>query len=327
MNTRDDDLDRLFRAARPNRQFERNLSATEIALRESIIRGTRTTRLPRARPKYIWAGLTTAAASLAVAAIVTLNVLAPDQHAIALTPPELQYSSAPQLAEVVDGAQESLRTAPGPTLRSHVEYVVWGWSAEIEEERIESVPQAITFDWAPGDPATTTILAAESFWDDTERPTGMSPSPYEPGELIDEMVVAPEDFGAPEPLVNLTDGSREALEAALSVFGATEGSSSDELLAAIDGVMQYWTLSNAQHAMLLDLLMKSDDIDVLGTTTDRVGREVIGLAVPSAVPERTSTVFVATATGRLVGIESELTKPLDGLPAGVISYSMWDSPK
>lgn len=29
--------------------------------------------------------------------------------------------------------------------------------------------------------------------------------------------------------------------------------------------------------------------------------------------------------GRVVGIESELIKPLDGLPAGVISYTMWDA--
>ncbi|MFK3677990.1 hypothetical protein ACI2IP_09665 [Microbacterium sp. NPDC090218] len=326
MNRQDEELDRLFRAARPtDATRDRPLGAAEIALRESIIRGT--VRAPKrtARPRLIWAGVTTAVATLAIAVLVTINVLTPNQQAVALTPPPLEYSAAGSVADVVRDAEAALSDSPGPAQESHVESVVWGWSVESEQQRIESVPQEITFDWGVGKTATTTIVAAHSSWGDGDLPPGVKPSPYRPGEIIDEVVTPPEDFDAPAALTSLTGDSREAMLAALGAFGATENSSSGEMLTAIDGLMQYWTLSNAQHAALLELLIDAGDVKVLGATNDRLGRDVIGLQVSSMIPERTDTVFISRDTGRLVGAENELDEPRDGLPAGVISYAMWDA--
>ncbi|MDF2506529.1 MAG: hypothetical protein K0Q52_388 [Microbacterium sp.] len=326
MNRHDDELDRLFRAARPaDVRSDRPLGAPEIALRENIIRGAVRAPKRRARPRIIWAGVTAAVATLAVAVLVTLSVLSPAQQAIALTPPPLPYSTAGSMSDVVIDAERALSASSGPEQASHVESVVWGWSAEIEQQRIESVPQEITFDWGEGETATTTIVAADSYWPEGDRPPGVEPSPYRPGEIIDEVKTAPEDFDAPAELTSLTGDSREELFAALGAFGVSESSSSGELLAAIDGLMQYWTLSNAQHAELLEILIDADDVEVLGATRDRLGRDVIGLQVSSTIPERTDTVFISRDTGRLVGVESELIEPRDGLPAGVISYAMWEA--
>ncbi|MEJ1088452.1 hypothetical protein WDU99_08995 [Microbacterium sp. Mu-80] len=324
MNVTEDDLDRIFRAVRPNRTHN-GLDAKRIALREDIIRGTHTTPRTSKRPRFVWAGLTAGIASVAVAAFVAASVLAPGHQASALTPPKLHYSSAPALADVIETARQTLASSAGPRQMSHVESVSWGWSVEIEESRIESVPQAITFDWAPGEPASATILAGDSYWSGDDRPPGVRPSPYQPGDLIDEIETSAADLTLPGPLMDLADADAGSLEAALEVFGIDDDPTSGELLAAIDGVMQYWTLSNAQQSHLLDLLAATGDVRVRGATTDRVGREVIGLEVSSPVPERTSTLFVSADSGRLVGIETELSRPFEDLPAGVISYTMWDA--
>ncbi len=43
-----------------------------------------------------------------------------------------------------------------------------------------------------------------------------------------------------------------------------------------------WTMSDQQHAVLLDMLLSRDDVAVLqGMTKDRASREVIGIAADS----------------------------------------------
>ena len=216
-------------------------------------------------------------------------------------------------------------TPPDVAQQSKVHSVVWGWSVELAEKRIEMIPQEITFDWAPGGTATSTIVAGGSYWSDDEHPAGINASPYEPGDMIDTVITPPEDFDLPSVVADLDGSTSTDLQAALAAFGATEASSSGELLAAITGLLQYWTLSDTQHATLLTLLADAGGMTVRGVTTDRLGRNVTGLQVSSVIPERVETAFVSTKTGRIVGVESELTRPLDALPAGVISYTMWDA--
>lgn len=326
MNVSDDELDRLLRAANPApEQDAAGLSAAHIAIREGIIRGTVRPRKTRPRKTLLWAGLTTAVATVALAAVVAANVFAPTRQAMALTPPPLEYRSSGSLAQVVDDAEQALLAPPDVEQESRVHSVGWGWSVDMEEGHVEVVPQDITFVWAPGETATSTIVAGDPYWSDAERPAGVEPSEYQPGDLIDEVVIPPEEFTLAPEAANLSGSSPAELEAALAVFGATPDSSSGELLAAITGLMQYWTLSDEQHATLLRLLVDAGDVQVLGETTDRLGRDVIGLRVASTIPERVETAFVSIETGRIVGTESELIKPLDTLPVGVISYTMWDA--
>lgn len=326
MTHSDEDLDRIFRAANPVPPARaRVLSAADIAVRESIIRGA---YKPAQRQRYAprsWAVFATAGATVAVAAIVTVNVLMPAQQAVALTPPPLHYSAAPPLAEVIENATDHLIEPPDVDQRSSVHSSVWAWNVEMADKHVEIVPQEITFEWAQGEAATATIVAGDSFLSDNERAEGVEPSPYEPGEVIDTVVTQPEDFTLPPEVVNLDGSAATDLQAALAAFGATPESSSGELLAAITGLLEYWTLDDEQHATLLELLVDSGGVTVRGETIDRLGRDVIGLQVSSVIPERIDTVFVSTETGRIVGMESELVTQLDGLPAGVITYTMWDA--
>lgn len=324
MNVSDDELDRLLRAANPAPHRDDRLSAAHIAIREGIIRGSHPTRSRRPRKTLFWAGLTTAVAT-AAAAVIAVSVLSPTGQAVALTPPPLEYRTSGSLAEVVDDAEQALLAPPDVEQESRVHSVSWGWSVDIEQGNVEVVPQDITFVWAPGETATSTIVAGDSYWSDAERPADVEPSEYQPGDLIDKVVIPPEDFTLPAEAATLSGSSPEDLKPALAVFGATPESSSGELLAAIIGLMQYWTLSDEQHATLLRLLVDAGDVQVLGETTDRLGRDVIGLRVASTTPERVEAVLVSVETGRIVGTESELVKPLDTLPVGVISYTMWDA--
>jgi len=324
MTYSDDDLDRLFRAADPAplTAGDSRPSAADIAVRESILRGSPRSPRPR-RTRALWTGMATATIAVAVTAIVAVDILSPAQRALAFPPPPLQYRAAPALADVIESATARLTELPDVAQRSSVRSIVWGWSVDMAEKRVEIVPQDITFRWAPGETATTTTVAADPAWVD-DLPAGVDPSPYEPGEVIDTVIIPPEDFALPAEVRNLGGSAPSEVEAALAAFGVSPQSSSGELLAAITGLLQYWTLDDAQHATLLDLLARADGVTVRGETTDRLGRDVIGLQVSSVVPERVETVLVSASTGRIVGMESELIAPLDGLPTGVISYTMWD---
>ncbi|WP_449407170.1 hypothetical protein [Microbacterium maritypicum] len=324
MTYTDDDLDRLFRALRPPAR-DAHLDARAIALRESIIRGTRESTRERPKRRVVWAGLTTAAAGVATAIIVAVTVLMPTQTAVALTPPPLEYTFAGNLDEVLADAQSDLRAGPDVAQVSAVHSVTWGWNVEMASAHVEIVPQDITYVWSADGGSTSRAVAGESYWSENERPEGVDPSPYQPGEVLNEVVTPPEEFTLPADAVTLTGSSTAEIEKALAVFGATPESSSGDLLAAVTGLLQYWTLDDAQHATLLRLLEESGDLTVLGETTDRLGRDVIGVQVSQVISERRDTFFISTETGRIVGIESDLVKHLGDLPLGVILYTMWDA--
>ncbi|WP_394194247.1 hypothetical protein [Microbacterium foliorum] len=37
-----------------------------------------------------------------------------------------------------------------------------------------------------------------------------------------------------------------------------------------------------------------------------------------------NTLLISEDTGRITGIENELRKPMEFIPAGVVGYTMWD---
>lgn len=325
MTIPDEELDRLFRAAAPARlDTDVRLDAAAIGVRESIIRGTWRRHTRSSGRGLRWAAWATATVAVVAAVVVSATVLLPSHQAVALTPPPLTYGSAEPLSDVLADAHDALLSPPLIEQRPGVESVVWGWSAEMGTGHVEVVPQNVNFVWEPGGDATTTVTAGEPYWSDEDRPGGIEPSPYEPGELIDEVVMPAEQFLVPAAVADLSGSTPAELESALSVFSAGPGASSGELVAAMTGLLDYWTLSDDQHATLLDLLQDAGGVVVRGETVDRLGRDVVGLRVSSIIPERVETVFVSMETGRIVGVESELVEPLDQLPAGVITYTMWD---
>jgi hypothetical protein len=326
MTLTDDRLDELFALAHPSPARDTALRAQDIALRERIIRGDVT---PRRAPhrRGIWAaGLTTAVASCAIIALIAVNVLATDRSAVALTPPPLVYTTAEPLDVVIADAHAALSDGDGPVQAPHVEFVTWGWSIDMSEKNIEVIPQDVTIDWTPGEGGVTTILAGEPYWEDGERPEGLGESPYEPGELIDRVTMTPEQFNIPPATAALDGSSREELESALAPYLSGDAApTSGELATAIVSLMFQWTLTDEQHATLLDMLVDAGGVTVLGRTTDRLGRDVVGLEVAEPLNSHYRlTVLVSRETGRIVGTEDELTEALDFIPAGVTGYTLWD---
>lgn len=321
------DLDRLFRAASPvPRHRASRVTTADQEVRDRIVHGldlrpAQWQRLPR-----FWAGVATAtAAAAAVATLVAFSLLTPLQSAVAVTPPPLQYSSAPALSEVLNSAHARLSEHPHVAQQPRVQSVTWAWNADMAAESVEIVPQKVTFEWGAGAPATATITAAESYWAGDRLPDGIKPSQYRPGDVIDRIITMPEDMSLPPEVVDLHGSDVTSMTAALTAFGSTSQSMSGEVLAATAGLMQYWTLDDAQHATLLDLLSDAGGVTVRGETVDRLGRAVVGLRVSAVTPERSETVFVSVETGRIVGMESELIAPVEGLPLGVIIYTMFDA--
>jgi hypothetical protein len=323
----DDELDRLIRAANPApREHYLDVRARDLAVREGIIRGTRAAARPIARPRRrTWSGFAAAVAAVAAAVVVSVLVLTPAQQAVALTPPPLVYGNPQPLADVVAEARDALADGDGPAQERRVHSLNWGWSIDMGSERIEIVPQETTLEWGPDGAGTVTIVAGESFWDRDDRPDGVADSPYSPGEVIASFAQTPEQFNAPAALLTLSGSTPDDLWPVLNAYSADESSSSGELATAIVSLLGQWTLTDAQHATLIDLLAETGDVQVLGQTRDRLGREVVGLRVSDpARRDHAQTLLVSTDTGRIVGEETELLHPMDFIPAGVIGYTLWD---
>ena len=88
--------------------------------------------------------------------------------------------------------------------------------------------------------------------------------------------------------------------------------------------MSYWTLTDEQHATLIDMLVDVRGLTVLGESHDRLGRDVVGLRVSDEGTSYENTLLISEDTGRITGIENELTKSMELIPAGVVGYTMWD---
>ncbi len=96
---------------------------------------------------------------------------------------------------------------------------------------------------------------------------------------------------------------------------------------AIGTLLDEWTLSPAQQAAAIELLQDAGGVSILGTVTDRLGREGIALSIRSEarpqfgatiVLDRESRRIIASDTVYLGGIER-----LDVPDGSVIEYSAW----
>ena len=326
MNVSDEELDQLFRAVSPapGARFA-PLTARDIAIREGIIRGTfELSPEPRRRAGRVWGGVTAVVASIAAVTIIAVNVLGPTQSAVALTPPPLQYANAQPLSAVVTAAELKLDLPDDVVQESRVQTLSWGWNSDMAKGRVEVVPQKTTFDWSPETGSISTVVAAESYWSGDARPEGIAESPYRPGDIISELTTSAADLDIPPGVVSLKGSSREELFAALGELGASADSSSGDLLVAISQLLSYWTLTDEQHATLIHMLVDAGDVTVLGESTDRLGRAVVGLRTTIDDRGYQNTLLISRDTGRIVGTENELTKAMEFIPAGVVGYTLWD---
>lgn len=265
-----------------------------------------------------------AAAALAVIAVAAVTFLVPRTPASAVTPVPIVFTGGGTLTEIADAAAEALAESAGPAapLRSS-HTVMWGLAVDADAQRSEIVPQVTTLRWDEDLSGSFLAVAGEAYWPDGSAPAGEGSTSL-PGEVISEMEFAPGEYGT--PVVALPGESREDVLALLTAFGLPESPMASDVVQAMTGAFDHWTLTNEQHAELLSILVETGGLTVLGLGTDRAGREVVGVEMKSIFPGVMDVVLISAETGRIVGVESKRVTPDGIVPAGaVISYRMWDT--
>lgn len=322
----DDELTRMLRAANPvPHRGDVSLSMRELAIRDRIMAGSRTR--PRTRRPALWTAVWAPIAAIAVVVLAVITVPQP-QTAVALAPAPLAFQNEGlTMTEVVLDARRALERATGPVEPTR-EVTSTGWyyhvdALDSDEPRRVISPEVTTLSWREDLSGHTRTVAGEPYWADGAQESVPSTT-LEPGTLIWEMDFAPGEFQA--FAVAVPGDTREDVRRLLNSHWPTNFRSAYDVMQAIDSANQFWTLTNAQHAEMLQAIAETEDVRVLGTTVDRAGRPVVGI---SALLPRGGTaelhLLISVETGRIVGSETYTLKADSAFPAdAVISYRMWD---
>ncbi|MFV9426402.1 hypothetical protein [Microbacterium sp. S1037] len=321
----DDDLARALRRLDP---AETPLDAplpldAERRLRQILDRPP----VRRRRPMLVW---TSAAAAVALILTIITGVLwMPGPPASALTPEPLVYTALPSgtgAAEVVAEAQARLAAGDGavpPERRS----LSLGWYFSASPDGAEATVfrrEWVDFRWNEDLSGSVVTTAAEATDAGGDTVPNVDPAP---GTVVGELTYVRNQFRPLSPTPPAA--SAEAMRALLvATTGATETLTAGDAMVGVRSLLGEWTLNDAQQGALLGVIAASPDARVLGTTRDRLGREVVGLAgIPSTTANADVTLLLSVDTGRIVGFESALidaNTDLD-LPAGsLIEYVLWD---
>lgn len=316
----DDELTRMLRDASPARtRRDARPDAAALLMRDRIM-GVPQRKVSRAVPRVLFS----AAAAIVVIAVAAVTIFIPRVPASAITPPPIVFTGGGTVAEMARTAEELLLGSAGPDVpvRS-ARSVSWGLSVDADEQRWEIVPQVMTLEWNEDLSGRMTVVAGEPY-----APEGTAPEPTDvaarAGDVLSAMEFAPGEFGT--PVVAPPGETREDMLALLSTFGMPESPTASEVVGAMVGVFEQWTLTNEQHAQMISILVDTGDLTVLGSGTDRVGRPVVGAEMKSMFPGVMDLVLISSETGRIVGVESKRVTPDGIVPSGaVISYRLWDT--
>ena len=293
--------------------------ARALATRDRILRTDLAPRRRRARTVGWASGLTAAAASVAVA----FAVFSPQGVAVAGTPAPLAFAGSSTVAQIVDDADSALAAASGPVAPERtVRTASWGFNVDVDANTSTVVPQLSTLTWEPDGSGRMTIIAGVAY-DPSDAVASNAAEISSSGEVITDLVMAPGDFTT--PWTTAPGETRDDMVAVLRAFGMPEDPTAFDVESAFTSVLGQWTLTNAQHGVLLQLLADAGGGDALGTTTDRLGRPVSGIRVQSPDGASSDLILVSRDTGRIVGVERTVLKGDDVFPTGaIISYQMWD---
>lgn len=286
------------------------------------------------RPRKWWrVGIvSTVLAACVVAVLVLVPTLTRVPAASALTPAPLDFaplSSSPE--QVLDMAKQHLSAAPSATgPRRAAAYT--GWYLQVEhlpkgKTRAAISPQVTELSWSEDGSGTLKVTAGDPYWangDKAQVPVDDAP---EPGTILSESDFGPGEFDVP---VSDEPGSTVAeLTSTLQALGMPSDADTFTLMESVRQLLTLWTLTNAQHESLLSMVLQRDDVKVLGTATDRDGRNVVGITADSTTSDLRDVLLISTATGRVIGFETIRTTEEGDVPAGaVVAYTLWkDTPQ
>ncbi len=322
-----DEIERRIKAARPP-SGHRNLPLTDRAERElaDLMRGGSThvaSHRPRRRSLRRAVVGVAAAAVLAVAVPVTSLFTPPP--AAAGTPKPLEWTpTSASIEMLITDAVSRLRLADGPAepLRE-VESLLW-YYAQVDpgESGLFISPEVSTLVWDENLSGRQTVVAGVSYWADDPELSSPPDAPR-PGQILRTEEWGPGEFSTPFPdTPGTTDDDFEELWRS---SGLPRGNDAHGYLNFVRHLLKDWTLTNAQQARLLSWAHSMRGLHVLGTSVDRGGRPIVGLATRDETGVAEERMFLSLDTGRVIGFETYLTRADGGLPAGsVFSYILYD---
>lgn len=315
-------LDQVLMDADPARTpRDAKPDAEALAIRDRIISGEIKPKRDRA-VGVRWA--TAVAAFVVVAGVAAFAAFSSQGQAVAGTPDPLTFTGSSTVEQIVDDAQLALAATPGPPepLR-FVRSASWGYSINMTMEESKIVPQLSTLSWEADQSGRMTIIEGEPYNPD-DAAANVKAEVSTTGEIVTELIMEPGQFGT--PVVDPPGTSAEDMVAMLVAFGMPNDPSAGEVSRFISDAVDQWTLTNEQQGHLLDVLAVADGTTALGETTDRLGRPVAGISMPSANGAATEVLLISLETGRIVGMETtSLGGEDDMLPAGaIVAYRLWD---
>jgi len=331
MDINDDPLAPLMSSIDPARTPSgADLTPPQRALLERIKTGDDHVSPNRIGGRKWWgAGVASAviAACVVMAFVIVPNLFSPSR-ATAMTPPPLEYSPLSQTAEqVLDMAITRLSGSAGlDSPRRSADYT--GWYLQVDnlptgDTRVAISPQVTNLTWWEDRSGQLTVVTGEPYWADEAMGTVPASAAPPPGEVLTDVTFAAGEFDVPN--AELPGPSSAELFNYLTDIGLAPDADAFTLIETYKRLLTLWTLTNDQHAALLGMILKRNDVEILGGTTDRLGRDVVGVAAEAAAGSGLqATLLISSTTGRIVGIETNRLTPLDGVPAGsVVSYTVW----
>ncbi|WP_166878024.1 hypothetical protein [Salinibacterium sp. ZJ450] len=291
-------------------------------LRTMMATDRRRARPPlRLRLRALWA--VPIAAALVTVAVVTGSITNPPAYA--QTPPPLAPTSvAEPLDEVVDESVQVLLAAPQQPARREGQLVRWRHSQDAEGEPV-FIPQRYAWERDENGVASVLVTAEQPY---SVLADGQITEPAGPAPTAGTRVsTAAEDeyFGGfPAAPPADTAGLVAALREKIPLRDDADGM---EYWGAFRMLLSEWTLTPAHHAAMLQILEQSGGLELLGTVTDRLGRDGIALRLTSST--RTAfevTVIIDAATRQIIASDVIYAGGLNVLdePAGsVVEYSAW----
>ena len=325
----DEHIVRLLRAsAPPAKPADEALTMRQLAIMERIM-----VEPPRPRQRRRLAVLIGAplVAFVSVLAVI-FAVVQPfgTSAAVAYGPAPLVYTATGETVEdAVREASALLAQTQDATQDGEAQrraaYTSWNLTVNEDGRGVRTAfvsPSETQLAWAEDLSGSLLVVAGEPYAAGGTSGGVPSDETREPGTVLDDRTFAPGEYPAFLPDAG-TMGAAE-IAALMSEYAGADGRGGDAMLA-IESLLTEWTLTDAQHTAMLQALLAYDDLEVLGTTTDRLGRPVVGIAGPGRGDQR-ATLLVSSESGRIVGIERSVVRDDEDLmvPAGtVISYILW----
>lgn len=318
----DEELDRLLtEAGRARTPLDAKPDAEAMALLERIMA---TDPHPHRRRNRVLGWVTASGAAVA-AAVVGIGMIVSPAAAVAGTPQPLEFAGEATVQQTISEAQTASLSASGPAEPERfVQSATWSYDIAVDEGSAVIVPQLVTLQWEADQSGRVTVVDGEAY-DPSDAVANVSAEVSSSGRVSMDLVMEPGDFAT--PVAGAPGATAAELTASLAAFGMPAEPTAFEVVSATASLLEQWTLTNLQQSELLNIIAGADGATALGTTTDRLDREVAGLRVVSADGAAADVLLISADTGRIVGIERTNVKADGVLPAGaVIGYRLFDLP-